>query len=205
MIKAESEHAEAEAGVAAFLTKKFTPAIRRTMQLREEEIAGVRIAARPSQARINVHENIVYNALGKRALLLDLYTPKTVSATRLPVVLFVHGGGWLNGTHRSNRPVAMSLAQKGFACVALEYRLFHMLEKKRCLPLLFVKGVGPLSAWIQSHIPESRSRHVHFRWPHAFECFDPSKDDLVDILAEYLKPPGKGSATHRLPATSPGP
>jgi hypothetical protein len=42
------------------------------MQLREEEIAGVRIAARPSQARINVHENIVYNALGKRALLLDL-------------------------------------------------------------------------------------------------------------------------------------
>jgi pimeloyl-ACP methyl ester carboxylesterase len=308
LVKAESEHARAEAGVAAFLTNNFLPAVRKTLPLGEAELTGIRIAARPSDAQLNVLENVAYNKLGERALLLDLYTPKTASVTRLPVVLFVHGGGWLDGTHRSNRPVAMSLAERGFACIAVEYRLgreacfpaavwdvkaavrwvrknaeryhlnessitvaggsaggniaglvgvtngdprfegdgehrefssdvsgvialdgavgevsgnwaaspqkdpwlyneaiplFHMLKQQRCLPLLFVKGGAPLSNWIQSEIPGARSQHVHFRWPHAFECFDPSKDELVDILAKHLRSAAWAQSTS--PASTPVP
>jgi pimeloyl-ACP methyl ester carboxylesterase len=291
LVKAESDYERAEAGVVFFLTNNYIPAIRKTMQLGEVEIGKVRLAARPSEVGLNVHENLIYNRLGERGLLLDLYTPKSLPKHLLPVVIFVHGGGWLDGSHRINRPVAMSLAEKGFAAIAVEYRLgreacfpaavwdvkaavrwvrknavkygldssfitvaggsaggniaglvgvtngdprfegdgehrdfssdvngvisldgaigtvsgnwakfpdkdpwlhneaiplFHMIQQNQCPPLLFVKGGRPLSVWIKTNIAENHSSHVNFRWPHAFECFDPSKDELVDLLVNYL-------------------
>ena len=292
LIKAESEYVKADEGIARFFTNNWIPAVRKTMQLREAEIGKLRVGTRPSEGRLNVCENIVYNRLGERGLLLDLYTPKTTPKHLLPVVIFVHGGGWLDGSHRSNRPVAMSLAERGFAGIAVEYRLgrealfpaavwdvkaavrwvrknaakyhldssfitvaggsaggniaglvgvtngdprfegdgehrdfssdvngvisldgaietvsgnwakfpdkdpwlhneaiplFHMIQQNRCPPLLFAKGGRPLSVWINTNIAENRSSHVDFRWPHAFECFDPSKDELVDVLSAYLR------------------
>jgi pimeloyl-ACP methyl ester carboxylesterase len=292
LVKAESEYERADAEVVRFLKSNYIPAIRKTMQLEESAISGVRPAARPAEADLEVHENVTYNVLGERALLLDLYTPKTRPAATLPVVIFVHGGGWLDGSHRTNRPVAMSLAKRGFACIAVEYRLgrearfpaavwdvkaavrwvrknaaaynldpaviivaggsaggniaglvgvtngdprfegdgqhrdvssdvsgvialdgaigvvsgnwaafpdkdpwlyneavplFHMIERNQCPPLLFVKAGRPLSAWIEANIADSHSQHIHFRWPHAFECFDPSKDEIVDVLAGHVR------------------
>ena len=61
-----------------------------------------------------------------------------------------------------------------------------VIGDNNCPLLLFVKGGRPLSAWIQTNIAESHAQHLHFRWPHAFEVFDPSKDELVALLADYL-------------------
>ena len=62
-----------------------------------------------------------------------------------------------------------------------------MIERDHCLPLLFVKAGRPQSVWIEANIADSHSQHIPFRWPHAFECFDPSKDELVDVLAGYVR------------------
>ena len=59
---------------------------------------------------------------GGGALRLDLYRPKERAADAgLPVVVWVHGGGWLNGS--KDRCPASWLAQHGFAVASVEYRL----------------------------------------------------------------------------------
>jgi hypothetical protein len=187
LVKAESEYARADAEVLRFMTNNFLPAIRKTMQLDEAVISDVRPARRPSEADLNVHENVTYNVLGERALLLDLYTPKTSPTEPLPVVYFIHGGGWLDGAIGVVSGNWAAFPDKDPWLYNEAVPLFHIIERDHCLPLLFVKAGRPQSVWIEANIADSHSQHIPFRWPHAFECFDPSKDELVDVLAGYVR------------------
>lgn len=51
---------------------------------------------------------------------LDLFTPK--SSSTLPLVIYIHGGGWWNGSKNGNNP-AIFLLEKGYAVAAINYRL----------------------------------------------------------------------------------
>lgn len=53
---------------------------------------------------------------------LDVYRPKS-AAGKLPVIVSVHGGGWVYGNKGVNQFYCMSLAQRGFAVVNFSYRL----------------------------------------------------------------------------------
>ena len=54
--------------------------------------------------------------------LLDVYRPKDAKE-KLPVIVSVHGGGWVYGTKETYQFYCMSLAQRGFAVVNYSYRL----------------------------------------------------------------------------------
>ena len=54
--------------------------------------------------------------------LLDVYRPKA-EAGRLPVIVSIHGGGWVYGDKERYQYYCMSLAQQGFAVVNFTYRL----------------------------------------------------------------------------------
>lgn len=58
----------------------------------------------------------------KKWNLLDVYRPKAVKGN-LPVIVIVHGGGWVYGTKEVYQFYGMSLAQRGFAVVNFNYRL----------------------------------------------------------------------------------
>ena len=53
---------------------------------------------------------------------LDVYRPKNVEG-KLPVIVSVHGGGWVYGDKELYQHYCMSLAQRGFAVVNFTYRL----------------------------------------------------------------------------------
>ena len=53
---------------------------------------------------------------------LDVYRPKA-AAGKLPVIVSVHGGGWVYGDKELYQYYCMSLAQHGFAVVNFTYRL----------------------------------------------------------------------------------
>ena len=53
---------------------------------------------------------------------LDVYRPRD-AAGRLPVIVSVHGGGWVYGDKELYQHYTMSLAQRGFAVVNFTYRL----------------------------------------------------------------------------------
>ena len=86
-------------------------------------IARGKRKGRPPQAipgGATVHRDLVYAQVGERKLPLDLYLPK--SDKPLPVVIWIHGGGWRNGG-KGNAGPARALIEQGYAVVDVEYRL----------------------------------------------------------------------------------
>jgi acetyl esterase/lipase len=75
-----------------------------------------------AQAPVEV-KTLTYAVRDGRELVLDLYTPATAPATRLPVIVFLHGGGWSGGTRTTGPDFRRFFAADGFAMVSIEYRL----------------------------------------------------------------------------------
>jgi acetyl esterase/lipase len=75
--------------------------------------------------------DVVYSTVtGYRPLVVDIYMPaKTAKPAPRPLILYIHGGGWIGGHTRhsgalSNFPqVLAKLASEGFVVASLEYRL----------------------------------------------------------------------------------
>jgi acetyl esterase/lipase len=55
-------------------------------------------------------------------LMADVCLPKAGKGP-YPVVLCIHGGGWVMGNRKSNLPLMIKLAQASFVAVSVEYRL----------------------------------------------------------------------------------
>ena len=53
---------------------------------------------------------------------LDVYLPKKESAP-FPVIINIHGGGWVYGTKETYQYYGMGLAKRGFAFINPNYRL----------------------------------------------------------------------------------
>lgn len=81
-------------------------------------LVGVVIADEPKYEKL---PDIVYSTVGDRELLLDAYIPTDDDPH--PAVLVVHGGGWRGGNRRQLRAYAKGLANRGFSCFAIDYRL----------------------------------------------------------------------------------
>ncbi len=64
---------------------------------------------------------------------LDVYRPKDAEGKKLPVIVSVHGGGWVYGDKERYQYYCMSLAQRGFAVVNFTYRLAPENKFPACL------------------------------------------------------------------------
>jgi acetyl esterase/lipase len=93
--------------------------------------------------------NLVYERVGERALLLDVYR-RRFRPTGCPTLLYVHGGGWVIGNkNQQGLPTIHRLAARGWVCVTINYRLSpnatfpdHLLDVKQAI------------RWIREHGPE---------------------------------------------------
>jgi acetyl esterase/lipase len=72
--------------------------------------------------RYKVHPNIVYHVANNYEAKLDVYEPATASQPT-PVVIVIHGGGWIAGTKEERVLEMMPYLQMGFAAVNVEYRM----------------------------------------------------------------------------------
>jgi acetyl esterase/lipase len=75
-----------------------------------------------SSDKVDVIQPVVYGTGGGRDLSLALYLPKKRGGP-FPAVVFVHGGGWQGGSAIHFSRQSMILAEAGYACVCIEYRL----------------------------------------------------------------------------------
>jgi acetyl esterase/lipase len=71
-------------------------------------------------ANVAVQRDLVYKRVNGMVLTLDLYRPKQVSGP-LPVIIFIHGGGWNRG-RKENCP-AVRIVDDGYAVASVDYRL----------------------------------------------------------------------------------
>ncbi|SMP55641.1 Acetyl esterase/lipase [Neorhodopirellula lusitana] len=72
--------------------------------------------------------DVTYKQVGKRKLGMDIYLPTDRKFAPSPVIYYVHGGGWAAGSKRNFAkplmlPVFRQLADSGFVCVSVDYRL----------------------------------------------------------------------------------
>ena len=75
---------------------------------------------------VSVERDIIYATHGGIELKLDLYLPEPEPDEPLPVVAWVHGGGWLKGSKDNCK--ASFLAQNGFAVASIAYRLTDVAQ-----------------------------------------------------------------------------
>ena len=73
-------------------------------------------------SRYEAHPNVVYHIANNYENKLDVYTPGEEGPPR-PVVVVIHGGGWVEGTKEERVLEMMPYIQMGFAAVNVEYRL----------------------------------------------------------------------------------
>lgn len=96
--------------------------------------------------------NCIYHRAGKRKLCLDVYRAADPARRRpdAPVFLFVHGGAWVIGNKgQQGRLIAHRLAEAGWICVSIDYRLSpwatfpdHLIDVKRAI------------VWVRQHVAE---------------------------------------------------
>lgn len=93
-----------------------------------------RIATLTPPTGLKETNNIPYLDDGHVHHQLDVYYPEGTKETdRLPVIIDIHGGGWMYGDKELNKYYCLELATKGFVVFNMSYRLYPEVGVKQQL------------------------------------------------------------------------
>ena len=86
---------------------------------------GVREAVKPGPACLQgqMFGDIVLPDLSEDCLTLNVYAPAAAASGRLPVMVWIHGGGFQAGAGSEPRHDGMAFARRGIVLVTINYRL----------------------------------------------------------------------------------
>lgn len=81
------------------------------------------------RAEVTLEENITYGKGGDSELKLDLARPDGDGP--FPAIVFIHGGGWYQGSRQAYRGQIMEAAKRGYVATTISYRLMKFDEEKK--------------------------------------------------------------------------
>lgn len=103
----------------AMYHESMTPVFQVTID-RDKHIGASFIEAK-AVAHIDVRQNIVYAQPGVKPLKYDVFSPK--GAWNLPIIVIIHGGGWVTNDEDIMRGLARELTKGGkFVVCSIDYR-----------------------------------------------------------------------------------
>jgi len=91
--------------------------------------------------------SIPYVGNGHARHVLDIYTP--AGAKNLPVVFWIHGGGWQTGDKANVQEKPAWFTKKDFVFVSINHRLLPDVEME-----VLVRDVAKAFGWMHKHIAE---------------------------------------------------
>ena len=91
--------------------------------------------------------NIPYGDPAHEGQVLDVYSPK--NAKNLPVVFWIHGGGWQAGDKSDVQIKPQVFMDKGFVFVSTNYRLLPSVDMAT-----IVRDIAKSIHWVHDHIAE---------------------------------------------------
>jgi arylformamidase len=94
-----------------------------------------------------IKPNISYVANGHERQVLDVYAPE--NAKKLPVVFWIHGGGWQAGDKTSVQLKPQSFTDKGFVFVSTNYRLIPHVDMST-----IIQDIAKAIGWVHKNIAE---------------------------------------------------
>src|SRR5947209_19137527 len=95
----------------------------------------------------DVKRNIPYAEPAQERQVLDVYAPP--KAKNLPVVFWIHGGGWQTGDKTSVQIKPQVFVDKGFVFVSTNYRLLPSVDMAT-----IVRDVARAIRWVHEHVAE---------------------------------------------------
>ncbi|MCD8367485.1 MAG: alpha/beta hydrolase [Clostridiales bacterium] len=110
---------------------------------------------------------------------LDVYRPRAAQGQRLPVIVSVHGGGWVYGDKERYQYYCMNLAQRGFAVVNFTYRLAPEFQFPSPL-----EDTNLVFTWVLTHGEE-----YGFDTAHVFGVGDSAGGHLLGLYADLCTNP----------------
>lgn len=94
-----------------------------------------------------VKRNIPYANPAHERQVLDVYSP--AGAKNLPVVFWIHGGGWQSGDKTSVQLKPQFFQERGFVFVSTNYRLLPHVEMGD-----IIRDIAQSIRWVHDHISE---------------------------------------------------
>lgn len=123
----------------------FMPALKIVWE-RTRRIDAKRMKNEKYPSGIREYRDIPYLDDGDTYHLLDIYIPENAGIS-LPVLIDIHGGGWMYGTKEINRCYCHRLAKQGFIVVSINYRLAgKVLFKEQ------IKDIFSAFSWISENM-----------------------------------------------------
>lgn len=86
-----------------------------------QDVAPGTVINLPTPAGVNIRHDLPYDTHPRQKL--DLYLPIGRPAQPRPVIVFIHGGGWLRGSKADGRRLALRFVAQGYAVASVDYRL----------------------------------------------------------------------------------
>lgn len=101
-----------------------------------------------------ISKTCIYKTVGKVSIPLDIYLPEDDAtdkhASRHPVMVFIHGGGWTGGTRVDySRPLFKRFLDLGFVIASVDYRLLPETDFKGQL-----KDIRDVEPWIRNKLAQ---------------------------------------------------
>jgi len=93
----------------------------------------------------DIQRNIPYADPAHERQVMDIYAP--AGAKNLPVVFWIHGGGWQTGDKSSVQLKPAVFMEKGFVFVSTNYRLLPHVEMD-----VIIRDVAKSLGWVHRHI-----------------------------------------------------
>src|SRR6185295_6679368 len=85
-------------------------------------VAGSQVPQLRVPDGVKAHRDLVHVEGGHERHKLDLYLPERASEPS-PLIIWVHGGGWQNGSKDGCPPLRSGYVRRGYAVASINYRL----------------------------------------------------------------------------------
>lgn len=131
-----------------------------------------RLARQTMPPGLEVLKDIPYLGGGNPMHLLNVYRPADVQS-RLPVIINIHGGGWIYGSKELNRNYCGHLALHQYAVVGMSYRLLP-----ECNLQGQIRDIFASLSWIAEN-----STEYGFDLDRVFICGDSAGGHLAGLVA----------------------
>ncbi|MFD2163127.1 alpha/beta fold hydrolase [Paradesertivirga mongoliensis] len=128
-------------------------------------------------ANYRLTKDLIYKEVGNWTWKMDLYVPKEGAGDR-PLLIFIHGGGWVHGKKEQERDFGMFF-EKNFVIANIEYRVANQavapaaIEDSRCALHYLVREAGKLRIDRKKIVLMGISAGAHLALMTAFTSHDP--------------------------------
>jgi acetyl esterase/lipase len=104
----------------------------------------------PVPTGVKAHRDLAYVANGHERQKLDLFVPEMAGGP-LPLIIWIHGGGWQNGSKDGCPPLRNGYTERGYAVASINYRLSgHAVFPAQ------IEDCKAAIRWLRAHAEEYR-------------------------------------------------